>query len=152
MPGLGNEPSTALFGVFDGHGPRGEDASNFVRINLPDLCIRNPEFNKNVFEAVTAGLEHTHKRFINPATQRSGVDTAVSGTTAITITFQGNHWMCANVGDSRAMLASRNANGALVAKPLSIDHKPSRDTERARINKSPAKVLSEKQLGIEGEC
>ena len=29
-----------LFGVFDGHGPKGEDASNFCRLNLPDIAGR----------------------------------------------------------------------------------------------------------------
>ncbi len=69
--------------------------------------------------------------------------------------------MCANVGDSRAMMASLNPksrfsnvplciaatlcynavpNGILLSKPLSVDHKPHRPDERARISKSSAKV------------
>lgn len=31
LAGLGNNPALAVFGVFDGHGPRGEDASNYCR-------------------------------------------------------------------------------------------------------------------------
>ena len=36
--GLGNNPACAMFAVFDGHGPKGEDASNFCRLNLPDIA------------------------------------------------------------------------------------------------------------------
>jgi hypothetical protein len=31
LEALGNNPQMALFGVFDGHGPKGEDASNYCR-------------------------------------------------------------------------------------------------------------------------
>ena len=49
-----------------------------------------------------------------------------------------------------AMLAARSPTGGLVAKALSSDHKPQRPDERARIGRTSAKILSERQLGIEG--
>lgn len=60
--------------------------------------------------------------------------------------------MCANVGDSRAMIASEvpGSGGAIVARPLSIDHKPNRPDELARLQQASGRILSERQLGIEG--
>lgn len=149
---LGNDSSVAVFGCFDGHGPRGEDASNFCRVNLPDVCVRHAAFKRSPFEALVASFEGTHRRFVAPSTEQAGVDTAVSGTTAVVVMFQGTKWMCANVGDSRAMIATARPDGrpGLIAQPISNDHKPQRTDERQRIAKSAAKVLSERTLGIEG--
>jgi len=149
LSSIGNNPQLALFGVFDGHGPRGEEASQFARVNLSDATIRHNNFLHSPFDAFIASFENVHQRFISPATQKAGVDTAVSGTTAITLLFNKDQYICANVGDSRAMIASRNYSKGLVAKALSSDHKPQRPDERARIQRTNAKILSEKQLGIE---
>lgn len=66
--------------------------------------------------------------------------------------FHGLQYICCNVGDSRAMIARGPlAGGApLVSKALSIDHKPSRPDERARVQQSSAKILSETALRISG--
>lgn len=34
----------AIYGVFDGHGQKGHDVSNFVKENLPKLIIKDPRF------------------------------------------------------------------------------------------------------------
>merc|ERR1711976_590091 len=34
----------AMYGVFDGHGQKGHDVSNFVKDNLPKLIIRDQRF------------------------------------------------------------------------------------------------------------
>lgn len=149
LSSLGNNPSLALFGVFDGHGPRGEEASQFARYNIPDATVRQTNFLQSPFDSFISSFEITHQRFTSPSTQQAGVDTAVSGTTAITILFNKDQYICANVGDSRAIIGSRNPQKGLVAKALSSDHKPQRPDERARIQRTNAKVLSENQLGIE---
>ncbi len=66
MESIGNDPSLALFAVFDGHGPRGEDASNYCRVNLPDICVRQSGFASSPFEALSSSFETLHKRFISP--------------------------------------------------------------------------------------
>lgn len=63
---LGDDPSLALFAVFDGHGPRGEDASNYCRVNLSDICVQQPDFPTAPFEALTSSFETLHRRFISP--------------------------------------------------------------------------------------
>ena len=85
-----------------------------------------------------------------------GVDTSVSGTTAIAVTVYCTpsgavEWSCANVGDSRAMMGTLSVHGNdLLARPLSVDHKPQRPEENARISRTNARILSETALGIEG--
>ena len=49
---LGNNPALAVFGVFDGHGPHGEDAAHFCRIHLPDAATRHPRFAFSPEEAL----------------------------------------------------------------------------------------------------
>lgn len=148
---LGNDEHLALFGVFDGHGPKGEDASNFCRINLPDITVRAPGFQQQPFEALRRSFEATHKRFISPEVSRlPGVDVAVSGSTAIAVMFNRDLLTCANVGDSRAMIGTLGPRGNMIARPLSIDHKPNRPEERARLMQASGRILSERQLGIEG--
>lgn len=67
LPRLGNAPDVALFGVFDGHGPRGEDAAEFCRINLPDVALGRPEWAAGApLDAVAGSFEALHKLFITP--------------------------------------------------------------------------------------
>ena len=54
-----------------------------------------------------------------------------SGTTGVIVLVTPHHILCANAGDSRAILAR---NG--VALPLSFDHKPANDVETVRVDKS----------------
>ena len=57
----------------------------------------------------------------------------------------GNHLWCANVGDSRAILA-KCRNSSWTAYPLSDDHKPNRPEERERIIKCGGRVEQLKNL------
>jgi hypothetical protein len=59
-PALGAAPSLFFAAVFDGHGPRGEDASNFARIRLPALTTEAPNFAREPFRALGASFEACH--------------------------------------------------------------------------------------------
>ena len=84
----------------------------------------------------------------------------MSGTTAVVVFFNGLNFVCANLGDSRAMIArgrlpegppyTASSAAGLITKALSNDHKPSRPDEKARIQKTAAKIMSEAALGISG--
>lgn len=54
----------------------------------------------------------------------SGIDLYFSGSTCVSVLIVGNKVFCANVGDSRAVLA-REVDGNLVGFPLNRDHKAS---------------------------
>lgn len=53
-------------------------------------------------------------------------DVRFSGSTCVSLVTYGRKLYCANVGDSRAMIAKMEG-GNLVAEPLSRDHKPDDD-------------------------
>ena len=66
-----------------------------------------------------------------PSLNGTNVQLERSGTTGVIVLITPHHIVCANAGDSRAILAR---NG--VALPLSFDHKPNNDTETVRVSKS----------------
>lgn len=70
----------------------------------------------------------------NKAMHRSNIDDTLSGTTGITIIIKGDILMVANVGDSRAIIATE-VDGKLRYAPLSNDQTPFRKDERERLKK-----------------
>jgi serine/threonine protein phosphatase PrpC len=62
----------------------------------------------------------------------------MSGCTAISIFIVDNKLICANAGDSRAILVVEKEGYHIV--PLSRDHKPELDDEKRRINKAGGSV------------
>lgn len=63
---------------------------------------------------------------------QSGVNLASSGTTASVAFQRGNRLWVASAGDSRAILCTRNSRDQWRALPLTIDHRPRRNSERER--------------------
>ena len=69
----------------------------------------------------------------------------MSGTTSITVILRGDTLFVANVGDSRAIIASEMEEG-LVYSPLSDDQTPFRKDERERVKLKGARVLTLEQI------
>ncbi|KAJ7957320.1 Protein phosphatase 2C family protein [Quillaja saponaria] len=65
-----------------------------------------------------------------------------SGTTAVTLVKQGQDLVIGNVGDSRAVLGSRDNEGALTAVQLTIDLKPNLPREEERIRLCKGRVFA----------
>ncbi|XP_030536603.2 probable protein phosphatase 2C 33 [Rhodamnia argentea] len=63
------------------------------------------------------------------------IDCYCSGTTAIALVKQGHDLLIGNVGDSRAVLGTRDKNNSLIAVQLTVDLKPDlpRELERIRL-------------------
>jgi len=70
------------------------------------------------------------------------IDCLFSGTTAVTVIKQGQDLIIGNLGDSRAILATRNENNQLAALQLTVDLKPSIPSEAARIRERSGRVFS----------
>ncbi|EAY85062.1 hypothetical protein OsI_06419 [Oryza sativa Indica Group] len=69
------------------------------------------------------------------------LDCAFSGTTAVCAIKLGKDLIIANLGDSRAVLATMSDTGYLQAVQLTVDHKPSVPEEAARIKRSGGRVF-----------
>ncbi|KAJ0257134.1 protein phosphatase 2C 6 [Hirschfeldia incana] len=65
-----------------------------------------------------------------------------SGTTSVTVIKQGKDLVVGNIGDSRAVLATRDEDNALIAVQLTIDLKPDLPSESARIQKCKGRVFA----------
>lgn len=63
----------------------------------------------------------------------SGIDLYFSGSTCVSVLIVGNKVFCANVGDSRAVLAREINEGVFCGFPLSRDHKANEPDEEERI-------------------
>ncbi|KAH9606748.1 hypothetical protein KSS87_009531 [Heliosperma pusillum] len=70
------------------------------------------------------------------------VDCYCSGTTAVTLIKQGQDLVVGNVGDSRAVLGTRNKDNSLGAVQLTVDLKPNLPAEEERIKKCRGRVFA----------
>lgn len=66
-------------------------------------------------------------------------DVMFSGTTCVFTWLSNNHLICANSGDSRAMLCSL-VNNKWTATALSRDHKPDEADEAARVRRCNGRI------------
>ncbi|XP_028792217.1 LOW QUALITY PROTEIN: probable protein phosphatase 2C 33 [Neltuma alba] len=69
------------------------------------------------------------------------IDCFCSGTTAVTLVKQGLDLVIGNVGDSRAVLGTRDKDDSLTAVQLTVDLKPSLPAEAERIRKCKGRVF-----------
>lgn len=70
------------------------------------------------------------------------IDCFCSGTTAVTLVKQGQNLVIGNVGDSRAVLATRDKDNILIAVQLTVDLKPNLPREAARIQQCKGRVFA----------
>ncbi|EER01762.1 protein phosphatase 2C, putative [Perkinsus marinus ATCC 50983] len=138
------EGDVSIYGVFDGHGKKGHDVSNFVKEYLPKHLVGHPSFRSDPRTALRDAFLAT-QQMLEMTTRDGTLDAAVSGTTCTVVlhfekdddeaTLSGGQCLyVAHVGDSRCVLAQRSsANGSLLAVDLTSDHKPDLPLERARI-------------------
>ncbi|KAK7310227.1 hypothetical protein RJT34_07611 [Clitoria ternatea] len=136
-------------GVFDGHGPNGHMVAKKVRDSLPLKLVSqwNVDSNNNGFTFVDDKVRNFGKlreSFVKACKVMDKelkihhqLECYCSGTTAVTLFKQGHHLVIANVGDSRAVLGTRDLHDSLIAIQLTTDLKPNlpREAERIRICK-----------------
>jgi serine/threonine protein phosphatase PrpC len=134
-----------LFGVLDGHGEHGHFVSQFVsryiinRIKNHQL-IKNLKNPKEIYNQLIAnGYEILATIFIDVDFQvtKQKFNCETSGTTCVLAIQLEEHIICANVGDSRAILifddSSNNNLTNTKIYPLSYDCKPENPHEKQRI-------------------
>ena len=130
-------PGTHFFSVCDGHGCYGHDVSGFLRVQLPVAVERELRGTKDSSEALKAGILKCDSDL-----EEGQVDIRFSGSTLNAILLQGTSLLCANVGDSRALLARELRPGHWMCVALSRDHKPDSPDEYDRILSSGGRVMA----------
>ncbi|GAB2218471.1 hypothetical protein Droror1_Dr00001695 [Drosera rotundifolia] len=72
----------------------------------------------------------------------ASIDCFCSGTTAVALIKQGQLLVIGNVGDSRAVLGTRDEENSLLAVQLTVDLKPNLPAEAERIRKCRGRVFA----------
>lgn len=144
-------PNFSQFCILDGHGQNGHYISEICKSFLqnyynnsflyyfPRFCSDKPVSSLNAYvsssdiykKLVNNNYDLIRKCFqaLDTKIKKSEYEKDFSGTTACQVFITDNKIICANIGDSRAiMIKKRNK-----IVPLSNDHKPSMISERNRI-------------------
>jgi serine/threonine protein phosphatase PrpC len=124
-----------LFGVFDGHGEFGDLCSYYSADKVPEYLVKETNLLGGLSNITDKEFQQAYSNaFIktDTALRSSKIDDSLSGTTGITVFVKGDKLFVANVGDSRAIIASKK-DGKLVYSPLSNDQTPYRKDERERL-------------------
>ncbi|XP_011013159.1 PREDICTED: probable protein phosphatase 2C 53 [Populus euphratica] len=136
-----------FFGVYDGHG--GSQVANYCRDRFHSALSEEIEFVQNglIDGSIKDGCQEQWKKaftncFLKVDAEVGGkggaepVAPETVGSTAVVATICSSHIIVANCGDSRAVLCRGKEPVA-----LSVDHKPNREDEYARIQAAGGKVI-----------
>ena len=114
---------------------------------IANISIKNKGINSGNKKEVISLLSEAFRKTTANLNSEKSIDATFSGTTAVTVILTSSNLYCANVGDSRAVLASlkvqNNANKSesyWVATPISRDHKPDDEYESKRIIKHGGRI------------
>ena len=114
-------PDTLVCGVFDGHGHDGGAVANHLATGIVEALVRRSEpvtahALTEAFAELDAGLP----------------EDMGGGSTAVVVAVTPDEIVCANVGDSRAILVTGGGDGSGVVA-LSVDHSPNHPDEARRV-------------------
>jgi len=117
------EQRVSFFGVYDGHG--GERVAAYSGNNVHKILAAQSSFKAgNFIQALKDGFLATDRAILQDKEYKD----ELSGCTASVALVMNSKIYVANAGDSRTVLGVKGR-----AKPLSFDHKPQNEAEKARI-------------------
>nr|CAD1836503.1 unnamed protein product [Ananas comosus var. bracteatus] len=166
---FGSRTDTVFCGVFDGHGPYGHLVARRVRDLLPlklsanlgsDDSIEETPFGcldeeisvtlesekkekqPDIFATLKKSFLKAFKVMDKELKLHGNIDCLYSGTTAVTVVKQDQDLVIGNLGDSRAVLGTRDQNNRLIAVQLTVDLKPNLPREAERIRRCRGRVFA----------
>ena len=142
-----------IFSVLDGHGVNGHLVSRFVTKYFTSFFKNNKKMKasstdeeaicyrlkKNNYDIIKRAFRHAER----DVSRNTDIDANFSGTTCVMVFQIGEKLICANVGDSRAIMVT--GNNKIV--PLSIDQKPDDPEERKRIEENGGEIAQFEEDG-----
>ena len=130
--------SSAIAGIFDGHGPYGHMISSFLKQHLPARIAK--ELRRRGDAAAVASIRASFLQIQEDLRSIQSINSRLSGSTAVIALLQGRRLVTAWVGDSRAALIHQKSPGLWTSTQLSHDHKPTSAKELSRILSSGGRV------------
>ena len=132
-----------IFGVLDGHGTNGHHVSKYLSNFLVEKIIKNKAISESkslekIYEVIK---KSNYSLLINiflkadEALYKQNFDVTFSGTTCVLVIQIGRKIICANVGDSRAIMVYNDNDSKSSIFKLSHDFKPDLPDEKKRIYK-----------------
>ena len=112
------------------------------------------KINQRVVDSteVKEQLDKSFSRVTDGLFKSSGINLRFSGSTCVSVLIVGNKVFCANVGDSRAVLARKKESSGgqnsfkMVGIPLNRDHKADEPDEQQRILSSGGRVAAYRDM------
>lgn len=135
----------SIYGVYDGHGQKGHDVSNFVKENLPKLIIRDRRFKTPEMKDMLKDSFKKMQSLVSTADRKKMISAQMSGTTATVVIHDLSEKVLtlAHVADSTCVLGRYVDRGSrqMEAVELTRDHKPNLPEEQRRIEKAGGRVV-----------
>ena len=133
--------------VCDGHGVEGHEVSGFIKRILPkelskslyqkDILTDDKNDKKKIYNIIGQTFIKVNEQLIS----NESINSIFSGTTCVSVIYTPIKLICANIGDSRAVLGRFDKNlKKWVSINLSRDHKPTEEDEARRIFKKGGRI------------
>ncbi|GAV61810.1 PP2C domain-containing protein, partial [Cephalotus follicularis] len=106
------------------------------------IDVEQTEKQPQIFHTLKESFLKAFKVMDRELRVHANIDCFCSGTTAVTLIKQGPYIVIGNVGDSRAVLGTRDKDDSLVALQLTVDLKPNLPGEAERIRKCRGRVFA----------
>ena len=130
---------SAIFGVFDGHGPSGDQLSHFAQTDLIDAVkdhVLSTPRGSTLTEVLEKAFIKCHAGCILEESRVADLDkfdASTAGSTATVVVVSSDLITVATVGDSRCILGLETSPGKFKCVELTHDQSPERRDERRRI-------------------
>ncbi|KAF8096881.1 hypothetical protein N665_0299s0042 [Sinapis alba] len=108
----------------------------------PSVNMEEENTHSELFQTLKEAFLKAFKVMDRELKFHGNVDCFCSGTTAVTLIKQGEYLVVGNVGDSRAVMGTRDDENGLVAVQLTVDLKPNLPAEEERIKKCRGRVFA----------
>ena len=142
-----------IFCVMDGHGINGHLVSRYLMKYINLFFKNNKKMNASnqnedsIYHRLKKSDYHILRRLFRHAERdlhkKSKIDANLSGTTCVMVAQIGDRFICANIGDSRAIMI-KTGNEIV---PLSIDQKPDDPEESKRIVQNGGEISQYEENG-----
>jgi serine/threonine protein phosphatase PrpC len=142
-----------IFCVMDGHGINGHLVSRYLMKYINLFFKNNKKMNASnqnedsIYQRLKKSDYHILRRLFRHAERdlhkKSKIDANLSGTTCVMVAQIGDRFICANIGDSRAIMI-KTGNEIV---PLSIDQKPDDPEESKRIEQNGGEISQYEEDG-----
>ena len=142
-----------IFCVMDGHGNNGHLVSRYLMKYINLFFKNNKKMNASnqnedsIYNRLKKSDYHILRRLFRHAERdlhkKTKIDANFSGTTCVMVAQIGDRFICANIGDSRAIMI-KTGNEIV---PLSIDQKPDDPEESKRIVQNGGEISQYEENG-----